>query len=222
MVRDDVEILAEYERRDGAAVTVAVSLYNYLDFILPCLESAKAQTMRDLDLIVVDDCSGDGGEQVVASWLRENHGTFGRSVLVRHRENKGLASARNTAFACARTPYVFVLDADNLLYPRCLQQLTAALVGTDASFAYCYLEQSGTKTGLHNICWWNAVSLCHGNTIDAMVLLRRSVWHAVGGYSGDMPAMGWEDFDLWFKIARMKGWGVQVPEILARYRVHMD
>jgi hypothetical protein len=31
--------------------------------------------------------------------------------------------------------------------------------------------------------------------------------------------MGWEDFDLWFRIAEVGGWGVQIPEILARYRV---
>ena len=37
-----------------------------------------------------------------------------------------------------------------------------------------------------------------------------------------MPVMGWEDFDLWFKIARLKGWGLQVPEILGRYFVHRD
>ena len=222
MVREEVEIVAEHERHVDSAVTVAVSLYNYCDHVLACLDSAKAQTISDLDLIVVDDHSADGGKDVVTRWLEENNERFGRCTLVRHMENRGLAAARNTAFALASTQYVFVCDADNLLYPRCLQQLAAALDTTDASFAYCHLEKFGAASGLKNIHSWNAASLHKGNKIDAMVLLRRSVWHAVGGYSYDMPVMGWEDYDLWFKIARMKGWGVQVPEILARYCVHMD
>jgi glycosyltransferase involved in cell wall biosynthesis len=222
MVQDEAEIVAEHWRHQDSAVTVAVSLYNYRDYVLSCLESAKAQTISDLDLIVVDDHSADGGKDVVTRWVEENNERFGRCTLVRHMENRGLAAARNTAFARARTQYVFVCDADNLLYPRCLQQLAGALDRTGASFAYCHLEKFGAMSGLESIHSWNPASLHKGNKIDGMVLLRRSVWHAVGGYSDDMPVMGWEDFDLWFKIARLKGWGVQVPEILARYRVHMD
>lgn len=52
-----------------------------------------------------------------------------------------------------------------------------------------------------------------------MVLLRKSVWVQVGSYS-TLEVMGWEDFNFWFKIARMKGWGILVSEILGRYRVY--
>lgn len=88
------------------------------------------------------------------------------------------------------------------------------------SFAYCYLEKFGETTALMNTKPWHPRLLQHGNTIDAMVLHRRAVWNEAGGYSTDMPVMGWEDFDLWFKIAKINGWGILVPEILARYRVH--
>jgi hypothetical protein len=37
-----------------------------------------------------------------------------------------------------------------------------------------------------------------------------------------MPAMGWEDFDFWLRIARAGGWGILVPEVLARYRAHLN
>jgi glycosyltransferase involved in cell wall biosynthesis len=216
------EILTEQERSDGARVTVTVSLYNYQRYIASCLESVKAQTMCKLDLIVVDDRSTDGGSDVVLKWLDANGGRFGRSSLIRHRTNRGLAATRNTAVAHARSEYVFVLDADNLLYPTCLERLATCLDNCAASFAYCYLEKFGAATGLQNLRSWNPGALGDGNTIDAMVLLRRSVWQTVGGYSTDMPHLGWEDYDLWFKIARMNGWGIQVPEILARYCVHRD
>jgi hypothetical protein len=106
-----------------------------------------------------------------------------------------------------------------LLYPRCLESLISALENCDASFAYPYLEEFGDGNKLKNTKPWNPVTLVAVNTIDAMVLLRKNVLDKVNGYS-IMPVMGWEDYELWFKIARIKGWGVQVPEILARYRLH--
>jgi len=157
--------------------------------------------------------------EIVSDWLSENGSRFNNYQLARHPVNSGLAGARNSGFHHARTEFVFILDADNTLYPRCLERLLAALRHCNASFAYCYLEKFGQKSLLQNTNAWNPDALQHGNVIDAMVLLRRSVWEEVGGYS-KMEVMGWEDFDFWFKIARRKGWGVLVPEILARYRVH--
>jgi len=212
-------IVAERQSRTAPHASVVVSLYNYGHYVTECLESVRIQTLEGLDLIVVDDCSTDGGGDEVARWLETAGERFNRYRLLRHVQNEGLASARNTAFEHARTEFVFVLDADNVLYPRCVQQLVTALRHCQADFAYCYVEKFGEAIGLHNVRAWNPADLQHGNTIDAMVLLRRATWQAVGGYSADMTR-GWEDFDLWFKIARINGWGVQVPEILARYRVH--
>jgi glycosyltransferase involved in cell wall biosynthesis len=207
---------------DAPAATVAVTLYNYRDYIERCLDSVNAQTIEAVDLVIVDDCSRDDGAEVASKWFKAHRGRFRRCSLLRHVRNCGLAAARNSSFAHARTEYVFVLDADNLLYPRCLEQLAAGLDNSDADFAYSLLEKFGAATGLHNVRAWDPRSLRHGNFIDAMVMLRRNTWERAGGYSTDMPVMGWEDFDLWFKIARLKGWGIQIPEILGRYFVHRD
>jgi len=203
----------------AAPVTVTISLYNYRDDIIPCLESVKSQTLRALDLIVVDDCSTDDSLSVVTDWISKNESRFKDALLIRHKSNRGLPFARNSAFAHARTEFVFVLDADNLLYPRCLERLLVALSQCEASFAYCLLEKFGEVIGIGNTRQWDPIALQYGNFIDAMVLHRKSLWESAAGYAIDMPAMGWEDFDLWFRIARAGGWGVQVPEILARYRV---
>ncbi|MFQ6023462.1 MAG: glycosyltransferase family 2 protein [Acidiferrobacterales bacterium] len=214
------EIVAQGERRAPTpSVTVAISLYNYEEFIASCVESVREQTLSELDLVVVDDCSTDGSVGVVCDWLIRNGDRFAGYLFIRHKSNQGLAGSRNTAFENARTKFVFVLDADNLLYPRCLERLRLALENCDASFSYCYLEKFGEEHGLQNTHAWKPDSLRHGNTVDAMVLLRKSVWQEIKGYSV-APVMGWEDFELWFKIARIGGWGILVPEILARYRVH--
>jgi glycosyltransferase involved in cell wall biosynthesis len=219
-VQDFSEVVTCKTRREIAApVTVTISLYNYRDEVIPCLESVKSQTLQALDLIVVDDCSTDDSLSVVTDWMSKNEKRFRDASVIRHKSNRGLPFARNTAFARARTEFVFVLDADNLLYPRCLERLLVALSQCQASFAYCLLEKFGETIGIGNTKQWNPGVLQHGNFIDAMVLHRKSVWEDVAGYAIDMPAMGWEDFELWFRIARVGGWGVQVPETLARYRV---
>jgi len=220
MIEVDTETVVCHQQRDDTRVTVTISLYNYQDYILQCLESVKSQTMAALDLIVVDDCSTDGSLQRVTHWLDANGSRFAKCELLRHHKNQGLGPTRNTGFLRARTSSVFVLDADNLLYPYCLERLAAALEHSSASFAYSYLEKFGSKIGLQNVKSWNPTKLQYGNTIDAMVLMRRDAWEKAGGYATDMPHLGWEDFDLWFRIAKTSGWGVLVPEILARYRVH--
>ncbi|HEV3204480.1 MAG TPA: glycosyltransferase family A protein, partial [Gemmataceae bacterium] len=215
----DVLLEKEIEGRHPL-VSVIISLFNYDKFVVPCLESVHAQTLDPIELIVVDDCSTDHSSRIVSNWLADRGSRFCRFQLLRHLFNCGLATTRNTAISYTRAPQVFILDADNLLYPRCLERLHGALENCQASFAYCYAENFGETQGLSNLIPWNPSTFPINNTIDAMVLLRKEVWEKVGGYSTNMPAMGWEDFDLWFKIARMKSWGILVPEILTRYRVH--
>lgn len=214
------DVVAEKDQKGTrAAVTVVVSVYNHERSLPECLDSVKSQTLDDVELIVIDDGSTDGSVAVVRQWLYENGNRFPRYVVGRHRKNGGVAAVRNRGFAQTRTNYLLPLDATNLIYPRCLQQLLSALDRCHASFAYCYVQKIGAVSRLKNTRPWNPLGFQHGNTIDPMVLHRKSTLDKVGGYSIDMPA-GLEDFDLWFKIARQRGWGILVPEILATYRVH--
>ncbi len=213
------EVVYEHSRGQVPSVSVIVSLYNYQQYIEECLESVKNQTLQAFDLLVVDDCSQDNSTTIVKKWMKQNYARFNRCCLLRHKQNLGLAPTRNTAFEQARTPYVFVLDADNSLYPRCLERHLAVLSECDASFSYSYLEVFGAVRGLQNTTLWDKALLQFGNMVDAMVMMRKNAWEQAGGYS-IMEVMGYEDYDLWFKIANHEGWGVLIPEILARYRVH--
>jgi glycosyltransferase involved in cell wall biosynthesis len=214
--------------RSGAAVpevSVVIPLFNYGQFIAEALASVGAQTLGDLDLIVVDDGSTDGGVITARDWLVANAGRFRRAYLLRHRQNAGLAATRNHAIAHAATPFVLPLDADNALYPTCLEKLLRSLRPTTAAFAYCLVEQFGPglkpeEPRLMHLSPWDPRRLALGNYIDAMTLLRKAEWEQVGGYSRTMPRPGWEDYDLWLKFARAGQRGLQVLQILARYRVH--
>lgn len=206
--------------RGRAVVTVAVSLYNYDRYIGAALDSVAAQTLRPVELVVVDDASTDGGADRAARWLRRHGRRFVRATLLRRSANAGLAAARNLALAEARTGAFFVLDADNALYPRCLERLLEALAAApDAAFAYPLIEMFGDSRGVMGTAVWSRGRLAAGNYIDAMAMVRTARLRAVGGYRR-LSVPGWEDYDLWCRFAE-RGWsGVRVPELLARYRTH--
>jgi len=218
--------LHERENTAIAPVTVVIPLYNYGNFITETLDSVARQTIKDLEVILVDDCSKDDSAAVACRWLEAHSTRFRRAMVVRHLVNGGLAASRNTGFGKADTEFVFPLDADNLLYPTCLAKLTQSLAHSRAAFAYCLIERFLTPSGevpdpaLLHLHQWSPETLGNGNKIDAMVLHRMSAWLRTGGYSLTMPCQGWEDYELWFRIARTGGYGLHVPQILARYRVH--
>jgi len=204
-------------------VTVCISLYNYQSHIVETLQSVFDQTQLPLDLVVVEDCSTDDSLLVAKAWMQQNAERFGAVCLLQHDENSGLSAARNTAIAASNTPYIFILDADNILYPRCVTRCIEALeADLEAIAAYPIIEKFGEEQALIGNVVWNPERFKRENCIDAMSLLRRDSLIAVGGYS-ELTAvgkLGWEDYELWCKFIDRGLYAVSVPEILARYRTH--
>ncbi|OYX34662.1 MAG: hypothetical protein B7Y99_05020 [Caulobacterales bacterium 32-69-10] len=129
------EVLFEHDRLGPARVTVVIPLYNYANHVVEALESVRGQTMREVDLIVVDDGSTDASVEVALAWMRQHVLSFNRVLLLRNLANSGLALTRNVGFACADTPFVLPLDADNRLLPEALDRLLKRLRETTAALA---------------------------------------------------------------------------------------
>ena len=226
--------LQELYRWERAGVApraaVLVSLHNYADRITAALESVAAQRQPQLELIVVDDASTDNGAAVVRAWMETQaqraSSVFVRSLLVRHQHNAGLATARNTAFAAAQSPWCFVLDADNALYPEAVRACLALAAAASPQLAVVHpLLAVEAEPGrpddqrtLVSTAAWQRQRLLGGNVVDAMALVRREAWGAVGGYTHIEG--GWEDFDFWCKLIEAGYHGVQCPRVLAVYRSH--
>jgi len=83
------------------------------------------------------------------------------------------------------------------------------------------IKEFGERDGLMGVADYDPVRLANGNYIDAMALVSKAVWAAVGGY--DTMRTGWEDFDFWCKLAERGLWGVKVPDgPFAEYPVHSN
>lgn len=200
-------------------VSVLVTLYDYEQYIEAALDSVAGSTYRGWEVVVVDDGSADASASRVRRWMRCH--PRAPILLVRHTANRGLPHARNTALAFARGELCFVLDADNEVLPHCLGRLVEALESDpEAAFAYGMLQRfnAAATLGLMNYWPWEPPRLRAGNYIDAMALVRREVLEHYGGWTTEPRLHGWEDYELWCRIAEDERRAAFVPEVVARYR----
>lgn len=200
-------------------VSVIVPLYNYAHFITEALNSVARQTYKDLAVIVVDDCSTDSSLVVAKKWMElaspSDHSLF----LLSNVANAGLSIARNTGIFFSKSEYCFFLDADNMLYPACVERHVSALSArADAAGAFSLIETFGSEVGLIGANVFDRKSLTYGNYIDAMAMLRKQILEDLDGF---YPIKhGWEDYDLWLRLLDKEQLMIQIPEILSRYRIH--
>lgn len=209
-------------------ISVIVTVYNYAGYLPECLDSvaraAQGNLLGGVEAVIVDDASSDASAEVAAEWL-EN--TPLAACLVRKCENTGLADARNVGLHVARAPLVFILDADNRIFPACLEKLSRALRTGRAAAAYGIIRRfedaSGRGLGLVSCRAWDPARLVAAPYLDAMALFDRATLLKLGGYSTDLLRHGWfglEDYDLWLKLAQAGCSVAFCPEIVAEYRVH--
>ena len=200
-------------------VTVIVTLYNYMRYIEAALQSVHEQTHQGLNLIVVNDKSKDGSLSVARRWMTKHASRFGHATLLTAESNCGLAVSRNVAFGRAETDHVFVLDADNALYPLAVERLLSACKNANAQAAYSLIETFGDQAGIGESYVWDPARFARHNYVDAMALIRKDAWEKAGGYAL-FSTSGWEDYDLWCSFIEGGMQAVFVPQILCRYRVH--
>jgi GT2 family glycosyltransferase len=97
------------EREIKPLVSVIVPIYNVEKYLSKSLNSLKGQTLKNIEIICVEDCSTDGSMKVLERIAR----TDKRIKIVKHKINSGLSEARNTGISIASAPYIMFLDSDD-------------------------------------------------------------------------------------------------------------
>ena len=109
-------------------VSVIIPVYNAEKTLRDSLDSLRAQTFRDFELVFVDDCSTDSSPQLLESFLQES-GLPGR--IIRQETNGGVAAARNRGLDAAEGEYLAFLDADDRMAENALEVAVAVADGAD-------------------------------------------------------------------------------------------
>jgi len=182
--------------KPNPTVSVIMPLYNYEKYVGEAIESVQAQTFGDWELITIDDGSIDNGPSIVEDFASKDS----RIKLVRHEQNLGLASARNTGFSHTSGRYVCILDPDDAYYPNKLER-QVAFMKENPYTAMCYgdVTNSGGPPAMKRPDY-NYDLLCKGNYIPCQsVMLDGYILRIIGGNNKAMRYA--EDWEHWLRIA---------------------
>ena len=129
-------------------ISIIVPVYNVEKYIEETISCVTAQTCKDWELLLVEDCGTDGTLEVIKRCM-DNSGDA-RIRLIRQTTNQGAARARNRGLQEARGRYIAYLDADDLWVPEKLERELAFMKEKDAAFVftgYEFADEQGRGTG---------------------------------------------------------------------------
>ncbi len=208
------------QQAEPPLVSVLMAAYNAEAFIRSALDSLLEQTLRDIEVIVVDDASTDATAGIVEA------SDDPRVRLIRLPVNRGVATARNAALQAARGRFVAIMDADDRSRPQRLH------VQSDILLDHPDIDVLGSQIAIVDeegrILARRRYPLDHETIVRALprwnpiahptVLARREVLLDAGGYDPSFEAT--EDYDLWSRLARGGRRFGNVPHTLVDYRLH--
>jgi glycosyltransferase involved in cell wall biosynthesis len=201
-------------------ISVIITCFNYGRFIAEALSSVRAQTLQDLEIIVVEGGSTDGQTpQEVAALAGSGVRVMAQPVPTR------VGANRNLGIRHARGRYIVCLDADDLLRPTYLEKAVYLLERRGADIVSSGLEMFGAETGLVPIMARpDLATLMGANHVLTCAVIRREFWERAGGFRdniGGEEGHVHEDWAFWVRAAALGARVVNMShDFLLHYRVH--
>jgi len=198
------------------SVTVIIPCFNYGRFLKECLSSVFAQTVQPIETLIINDGSTDPETLAILNELAEPR------VKVIHQNNRGLAGARNSGIRHATGEYVYFLDADDVMFPDCLEKLAALLQGDKNAFAACCGVQllGGNRHGTEWRAFYNPYTLLVQNSWAAGIMLRKHGVEQLSLWYDESMRHGYEDWEFNIRLTQ-SGRPLKIfPGALYYYRIH--
>lgn len=191
------------EKVAESLVSVVITTHNRSRLLKQAVESVLKQTYKNIEIIVVDDCSTDNTKEVVGY-------LYSSLKYVRHKKNEGGVASRMTGARTAQGEYIAFLDDDDQWVAEKIEKQVAVaeLAGANCAVVTCGAKifRNGEKTVYHNIPKINGNIrkgiLSQGlGTIPSCHLFNKAIFDRMKGYDLDMPYHN--EHDIWMKMAHM-------------------
>ena len=131
-------------------VSVVLPIYNVEKYLRKCLDSVINQTLKDIEIICVNDCSTDSCETIIREYINKDD----RIKLINHKENQGLGSARNSGLLESSAEYVSFIDSDDFVSDNFVEELYNTAIKNDADIVFTNniytVNENNIKPYYHN------------------------------------------------------------------------
>jgi glycosyltransferase involved in cell wall biosynthesis len=186
-----------------STVAAIIPTYNRAQAVQRAIESVRAQTYSDLEIIVVDDGSDDDTADIL--------GRYSDCLYIRTAHSGLPAVARNAGVEASSAEYLAFLDSDDEWLPQKLllqmQAMEFKSCGLVCSNAYVISTDPGIPSGPYLPAREKAFKptlrelVLNNFVIASSVVVKRESFEAAGGFNEDPRLRGLEDYDLWLRIA---------------------
>lgn len=201
----------------GELVSVIMPSYNTGKFIAESINSVLSQSYTNWELIIVDDCSTDDTDNIVASFLKDE-----RIRYLKNKKNSGAAISRNYALREAKGKWIAFLDSDDLWMPEKLEKQIRYMEEKDYAFTYTdyRIQLNGiwkpyiytapniiTKRKLYNYCYFSTITVVYDREKIGLIQIA------------DIRKNN--DYAMWLKVIE-KSNCYRFSECLSSYIKHTD
>ena len=196
-------------------VSIITPLYNSEKFIAETIESVLAQTYKNWEMIIVNDCSKDNGASIVEKYVGKDK----RIKLFNNERNMGVSFTRNRAIDLAQGKYIAFLDSDDLWHKEKLKKQIGMMEEKNISLsytAYTKINENGSLRGKIEVPEKvNYKGLLKGNIMGCLTVVARKDILKDSKFKQTKQ----EDYILWLELLKKINFSCGLQESLAFYRV---
>jgi glycosyltransferase involved in cell wall biosynthesis len=202
-------------------VSIVIPVYNGSNYLKEAIDSALAQTYKNIEIIVVNDGSTDNGatEKIAKS--------YGKKIRYYSKENGGVATALNLGIEKMKGEYFSWLSHDDLYYPDKVEKQIRFLRGIQFKKVFLYANYSLLKDGVvtpvvHNhemLVRKPRYSMLRGCVNGITVLIPKAILNEAGWLNPDLRVT--QDYDYWRKIEGKYDF-VHMQDVISVTRIHSD
>lgn len=216
-------------------VSIPVVTYNSSKFVLETLESIKAQTYQNIELIISDDCSKDNTVELCRKWVEENKERFVRTQIITSKKNTGVSANLNRAETVCQGEWVKGIAGDDLLMSDCVECCVKYVID-NPNIYFLFARVIGfNQDGIVKDCLKDFLDdsffllsaekqyerlVIHGNCLPAPTFFYSNIIKQETNFTNDESIPLCEDLPKWINLTKLGYKLYMMDKEIVKYRMH--